>query len=212
MRLRLLALAAVATALGLVLACHNDGLSPGAPLDLGAGGADLATGGTADLIHGGAADLASGTTDGPLPCAELTECECRNRVGCLPAAQKCHCPFPQCGPGACLCSGGAYFGCIQRAVCEDLSCSAADNLVGPDVRGCYHCALASCQDGIRNLIRNCGFGPAYLGALGCDKKPDCIAACMRQLDSCNAVGCTFCTTCDCGGSWPFDQCVARCLK
>ena len=69
------------------------------------------------LFACGGAEPGAGDTSSALTkkCAELSECECIQRLDCQPVAEQCYCPYPTCGDqGACLCGGGRYFGWEER--------------------------------------------------------------------------------------------------
>ena len=192
MRSTLICLAAASC---LLLACRTEPLSP-------PGGDD---GGADDLLLTGLADLSTANA-----CGRLTACQCLNTRGCLPISTACWCPFPDCGPGACACGGGAFLACVPATGCTPPGCRLVDSIAGPDLKGCYRCQKpADCAAARARLQTACQFSEAWIGGLVCDKRPDCVFQCLSAVNVCTDVGCDFCTTCDCAGT---NNALARCYR
>ena len=115
--------------------CNHD--VPAVSIDLAAPGvsiADLAT--SADAMP---ADLAA--FDFSTGCVELTGCQCITVATCQPISEDCWCPFPDCAPGSCVCTGGRYFGCAPAAsrCARTVNCRPPEVAAGPDDAGCFYC-------------------------------------------------------------------------
>jgi len=158
------------------------------------GGSGGSSGGTA-----GAAGSA-GTTGagGSAPCAGMTDCECLAASDrCTARSEACWCPS-QCFPGSpidCVCGGGRFLGCEDRQI------------------------AAACASALASVQTKCAGQPfvQYIGALcSAATYPDCVAACLTQLNasgSCTEIDCGFCPVCDCAqpaSPSRFAQCLASC--
>jgi len=149
------------------------------------------------LIGCGGSIKGSGGPDGSAPtgaCSSLGECDCWAASDrCAIQTEACWCPST-CSPTIeCICGGGKFLGCEDKAV--SLACE------GQLQRVQYLCASQPFVGSISSL---------------CGSNATCIADCLSQLstvDACAQIDCSFCLTCDCAGpAMPsaFRTCVNNC--
>ena len=128
----------------------------------------------------------------------MNGCECLAASDrCTPRSEACWCPT-ECFPGGaieCVCGGGRFL------ACEDSQIAAA------------------CASELAAVQTKCAGQPfvQYIGTLcSAATNPDCVAACLAQLNtagSCTEIDCGFCPVCDCAApatASPFAQCLASC--
>jgi len=135
--------------------------------------------------------------DGSAPtgaCATLGACECMATSDrCAARTEACWCPS-ECNPNiACICGGGRFLGCEDKAVVA--ACASE---------------LAAVQDKCAGQIPDI----SYLCNDAVD--PNCVSSCLANLKNtglCSEVDCRFCQLCDCAPpptTSPFATCIASC--
>jgi hypothetical protein len=133
-----------------------------------------------------------GSTTGA--CATLGACECMAASDrCSAQVEACWCPS-ECDPNiACICGGGRFLGCADKAV------------------------VASCTNELAAVEAKCTGQPGfvqYLGDICSSSNPSCVAGCLANLKntgSCTEIDCNFCPVCDCAGTTtPFVACLSAC--
>ena len=135
--------------------------------------------------------------DGSTPtgaCASLGACECWAASDrCSMRTESCWCPS-ECNPNiACICGGGQFLGCEDKA------------------------AATACDAEMARVQTLCA-GQPFVGDIGslCASNGSCIAGCLAKLstvDTCAQIDCSFCLACDCAGpAMPsaFSTCVNNC--
>jgi hypothetical protein len=133
----------------------------------------------------------------PPPCATMSACECMAAGDrCTARTEACWCPS-ECNPQiACICGGGQFLGCDDKAVVD------------------------SCDSELAAVQAKCANQPfvQYIGDF-CrfsSRTPACVAGCLAKLEasgSCSEIDCSFCPVCDCAGPAtpsPFAACFAAC--
>lgn len=135
-----------------------------------------------------------GSTTGA--CGSRGACECMaasNR--CTVLAESCWCPSECDSNIRCVCGGGRFLGCEDKA------------LVG------------SCAAWLTAVQTKCAGQPfvQYIGDVCTTTgNPNCISSCLANLNSsgqCSEIDCSFCPVCDCAPlavQSPFATCVASC--
>ena len=150
-----------------------------------------------------AAGCGSGTLGGPdgggppsNGCAALGACGCMAASDrCVSRTEACWCPS-ECAPEiVCICGGGRFLACEDKAPTTAMACSTE---------------LARVQQA-------CAMQPFvnYIGDLCSTRDPTCVAGCLQNLGSCSNIDCRFCTVCDCAepiGPNPFAECLASCAS
>jgi hypothetical protein len=132
-----------------------------------------------------------------VPCTAMGACECRAASDrCAPRTEACWCPS-ECDPQiACVCGGGKFVACEDRAV------------------------INICADWLSAVQAKCA-GQSfvqYIGDLCTGTAGDalCISSCLANLKetgSCSEIDCSFCPVCDCAGLAPvspFASCLQAC--
>jgi hypothetical protein len=116
-------------------------------------------------------------------CPTLGSCECMANSDCAPLAESCWCPT-ECGV-VCKCGGGRYWGCapVGLATCA----SASDRLA------------KLCPDLAAAVTRLCESSPS-----------ECIANCLNEITSCDALQCMFVTVAP-GCSGLYRRCINACM-
>jgi hypothetical protein len=114
----------------------------------------------------------------PALCSSLSACACyTNSDRCTMRTEACWCPS-ECDPNiACVCGGGQFLGCQDKATARACDAESAR---------------------VQTLCAGRPF-TSFLAGI-CSTDPTCMAACLQQLetvDSCTQIDCSFCTTCDC---------------
>ena len=136
-----------------------------------------------------------GTTT--IPCSAMGACECMAASDrCAPRTEACWCPS-ECNPQvACICGGGQFLACDDRAV------------------------VTICSEWLTAVQSKCAGQPnvQYIGGLCTDgfSDPFCTANCLanlKDIGSCAEIDCSFCPVCDCAGPatpTPFAVCLQAC--
>jgi hypothetical protein len=140
------------------------------------------------------------TPDGstqPGACASLGACECMAASDrCSARTEACWCPS-ECDPRiACVCGGGRFLACEEKAT------------------------VASCANALAAVQSKCAGQPfvEWIADM-CSQtalEPSCVAGCLTRLQttgSCSEIDCSFCGVCDCAGPAtpsPFSTCLANC--
>ena len=148
---------------------------------------------------GGGGTLGSGGSTPTGACSTLSGCECLAASDrCVPRSEACWCPT-ECFPGSvCVCGGGKFLGCENKAVAG----SCASELSAVQAK----CAGQPFVQYIANICANPNSASA------------CVAGCLanlRNTGSCSEIDCGFCTVCDCAGPAgvsPFASCLANCTS
>ena len=118
---------------------------------------------------------------GPTPstaCAVLDECACYAASDrCTMRTEACWCPSVCDSKIACVCGGGQFLGCEDKA------------------------AATACDAEMARVQTLCA-GQPFVGEIGslCASNGSCIAGCLAQLstvDTCAQIDCSFCLACDC---------------
>lgn len=143
-----------------------------------------------------------GSTTGQ--CASLGACECMAASDrCAARAEACWCPS-ECDPNiACICGGGRFLACEEKAVVA----SCASELAAVQAK----CAG---QPFVQYIAGLCTIPTTQVDATS----PACIAGCLANLEntgSCSEIDCSFCPVCDCAGPTspsPFSACLASCRQ
>lgn len=165
---------------------------------------------------GGGEDLAAVSR-----CSALSACECLADRGCASITEPCFCPHPLCGPGACICGGGAFLGCAPaESNCTSVvSCRPAGRMGAPDAKGCLECKYSSdCATAFKQMMDKlkatpgCGISDTLVEAFSCSRNPACVTKCVNDVSRCEDIGCGLCSRCGCARVGTFEQCVAACLK
>ena len=129
-------------------------------------------------------------------CSSLGACECMGASDrCAARTEACWCP-DVCGlPIDCICGGGRFLACDDKAV------------------------AASCATALAAVQAKCA-GQSFVQYIGdvCSSgsDPTCVAGCLAKLNStgsCSEIDCGFCTLCDCAPSTapnPFRACLQTC--
>lgn len=135
-----------------------------------------------------------GSTTGA--CASLGACACMAASDrCVGRTEACYCPT-ECDPNiACICGGGRFLGCEDKAV------------------------FAGCTTALATVQAKCT-GQAFVQYIGglCSSAadPTCVAGCLATLNntgSCAEIDCYFCPACDCAPPTtpsPFRACLQTC--
>ena len=133
-----------------------------------------------------------GSTSGA--CSTLGACECiAANDRCSARTEACWCPS-ECNPNiACVCGGGRFLACEEKA------------------------AAGTCGAELARVQTMCA-GMAFAGQIDalCTADPNCIQGCLAQLTtaaSCAQIDCSFCLACDCAPPMtpsPFRNCVSQC--
>ena len=135
-----------------------------------------------------------GSTTGA--CASLGACECMAASDrCSARTQACYCPT-SCDPNiACICGGGLFLACDDKAV------------------------SASCVTALAAVQTKCA-GQSFVqyigGVCSSGSDPTCVAGCLAKLNStgsCAEIDCGFCPVCDCAAPAtpsPFAACLRTC--
>jgi len=130
------------------------------------------------------------------PCAALGACECYAASDrCVGRTEACWCPSA-CDPTIdCICGGGRFLACDDKAV------------------------FASCTTALAAVQAKCA-GQSFVqyigGVCSSGSDPTCVAGCLANLNStgsCSEIDCAFCPVCDCGAFTtpnPFRACLATC--
>jgi len=151
------------------------------------------------LIGCGGSIKGGGGPDGstqPGACAALGECECYAAGDrCAMRTEACWCPSVCDSKIACVCGGGQFLGCEDKA------------------------AATTCDGQLARVQTLCASQPftSFLSGI-CSTNPSCVAGCLQQLgtaDSCAQIDCSFCTTCDCLPPSPpsaLRTCVTACIS
>jgi hypothetical protein len=148
-----------------------------------------------------AAGCGSGTlggSDGGGPpnnsCAALGACGCMAASDrCTARTEACYCPS-ECAPEiVCICGGGRFLACEDKAATTAMTCSTE---------------LARVQQA-------CAAQPFvnYIAGVCSESNPTCTATCLANLGSCSEIDCSFCPVCDCAPpAMPsaFAACLASC--
>ena len=154
----------------------------------------LAVGGCGGSIKGNGPD---GSTQ-PGACATLGACECMAASDrCAARTEACWCPS-ECNPQiACICGGGQFLGCEDKAVVA----ACTTQLAAVQAK----CASQSFVQYIGDLCTSAG-------------NPSCVSTCLANLatgGSCTEIDCSFCPVCDCAQpatASPFAACLAACAS
>jgi hypothetical protein len=81
-----------------------------------------------------------------------------------------------------------------------LSCGLGA-VAGPDSTGCPSCDPAPpCEVARARVASLCGLPESALAGISCRYNPDCVAKCLTRVQACGAIGCGFCTACDCAAA------------
>jgi len=152
-----------------------------------------------DCVCGGGRFVSCGDRAPTPPCSELSACDCLAASDrCVPRSEACWCPT-ECFPGSvCVCGGGKFLGCENKAVAG----SCASELSAVQAK----CAGQPFVQYIANICANPNSASA------------CVAGCLanlRNTGSCSEIDCGFCTVCDCAGPAgvsPFASCLANCTS
>ena len=130
----------------------------------------------------------------PVACGSLSECACYEASDrCAMRTESCWCPSVCDTKVVCVCGGGRFLGCEDRAV------------------------SSGCDAELARVQALCAGQPfaSMIGGL-CSSNPSCIAGCLSQLgsaDACTQIDCSFCTACDClapSPQSPLRTCVDAC--
>jgi hypothetical protein len=152
----------------------------------------------AGLLACGGSLKGNGGADGSTPgaCATLGACECMAASDlCAPRTEACYCPT-SCDPNiACICGGGRFLACEEKAV------------------------FAGCASVFTAVQTKCA-GQAFVQYIGgvctSGSDPTCVANCLSALNntgSCSEIDCYFCPACDCAAPpmpSPFRACLQTC--
>jgi hypothetical protein len=153
-------------------------------------GLGLAAGCGSGTLGGGP----DGATPNNAACSTLGACGCMAASDrCVSRTEACWCPS-ECAPEiVCVCGGGRFLGCEDKASTTTMGCSAA---------------LAGVQ-------QTCAGQPfvGYIGELCSRPNPVCVADCLTRITSCSEIDCGFCPVCDCAAPAtpsPFAACLESC--
>ena len=137
-----------------------------------------------------------GSTTGA--CSSLGACECMAANDrCSARTESCYCPTA-CDPQiACICGGGRFLACEEKAT------------------------FAACRTELAAVQAKCPIAAPSAAADLSDlcttgRDPTCVAACLARLNtggSCAEIDCRFCKLCDCGpppAPSPFADCLQAC--
>jgi hypothetical protein len=137
----------------------------------------------------------------PGACGSLSECACYQASDrCTLRTESCWCPSVCDSKIACVCGGGRFLGCEDKA-----ATSCATELAAVQAK----CAGQPFVQYIGDL---CTLPPTQMAA----PSPACVAGCLANLangGSCSEIDCSFCPVCDCAGPAapsPFVTCLAAC--
>jgi hypothetical protein len=131
-----------------------------------------------------------------IPCGAMGACECMAASDrCAARTEACWCPS-ECNPQiACVCGGGQFLGCDDKAVVA----ACTTQLAAVQAK----CANQSFVQYISDVCTSAG-------------RPSCVTACLANLatgGSCTEIDCGFCPVCDCAqpaAPSPFAACLAAC--
>jgi hypothetical protein len=145
----------------------------------------------------GSGTLGGGPDGGGPPngaCAALGACGCMAASDrCTARTEACYCPT-ECNPElVCICGGGRFLACEDKAATTAMACSTE---------------LARVQQA-------CAAQPFvnYIAGVCSEPNPTCTATCLANLGSCSEIDCGFCSVCDCAApAMPsaFAACLSRC--
>ena len=155
----------------------------------------LALSGCSGNLNGpGGPDAGSEVHPTPALCSSLGACACYAAgERCAMRTEACWCPS-ECDPNiVCVCGGGQFLGCEDRA------------------------PAGTCDAELARVQTLCVGQPfvSFLSGL-CATNPTCMMGCLQQLgavDSCTQIDCSFCTACDCLSPSPpsaLGVCVNNC--
>jgi hypothetical protein len=140
---------------------------------------------------GGGPDGAAPSNNG---CAALGACACAAASDrCIARTEACYCPT-ECAPEiVCICGGGRFLACEDKAPTTAMACTTE---------------LARVQQA-------CAMQPFvnYISDLCSTRAPSCVASCLQNLGSCSEIDCSFCPVCDCAGPTtpsPLSACLGSC--
>lgn len=161
----------------------------------GAGGTS-GTGGTANTGGTTATGGTTGTGGSTGACASLGACACMEASDrCSARTEACWCPSECDSNIVCICGGGRFLACDEKAV--SANCTTALAAVQAKCAGQF-------------FVQEIGDLCSSLG------DPTCVAGCLAKLNStgsCSEIDCSFCKACDCTGPAtpsPFVACLATC--
>ena len=131
-----------------------------------------------------------------IPCSAMGACACMEASDrCAARTEACYCPT-SCDPNIlCICGGGRFLACDDKAV--SASCTTALAAVQAKCTG---------QPFVQDIGGVCSSG----------SDPTCVAGCLAKLNStgsCSEIDCSFCLACDCAGPAtpsPFAACLQTC--
>jgi hypothetical protein len=129
------------------------------------------------------------------PCVALGACGCMAASDrCTARTEACYCPT-ECSPEiVCVCGGGHFLACEDKAATTTNACLSQ----------------------VARVQQACAAQPFvnYITDLCSARNPTCVASCLENLSSCSEIDCRFCPVCDCAPperANALDTCLQGCV-